>query len=128
MSLAVITTYAILDCPSCGVLFGITEELQTRRQKDGKSFYCPNGHSMSYSDTLEKQFRREQEKTARLTSNLDQVRADRDAVERSRRATKGQLTKIRRRVANGVCPCCNRTFDDLTAHMQTKHPDYVEAS
>jgi hypothetical protein len=30
-------------------------------------------------------------------------------------------------VANGVCPCCNRTFQNLARHMAGKHPDYEEA-
>ena len=41
---------------------------------------------------------------------------------------KGQVTRIKKRVANGVCPCCNRTFKDLAAHMSTQHPDYIEQS
>lgn len=128
MSIAVNMTFETIDCPNCGMLFAITEELENRRRADGKSFYCPNGHSMSYGDTVHDRLRDERARTARLTASLDQVRADRDALERSRSAVRGQLTKVKRRVANGVCPCCNRTFKDLAAHMTTQHPDYVEQS
>lgn len=38
---------------------------------------------------------------------------------------RGQLTKLKRRVSNGVCPCCNRSFADLHRHMTEKHPDYL---
>jgi hypothetical protein len=24
----------------------------------------------------------------------------------------------------GVCPCCNRTFQQLARHMKAKHPGY----
>ncbi len=126
MSIVVNSTYELVDCPNCGMSFAITEEFENRRRDDGHSFYCPHGHSMSYGDTTQKQLQREREKSARLTARLDQVKADRDAAERSRSALKGQVTKIRNRVANGVCPCCNRTFPDLAAHMKTKHPDYAE--
>ena len=27
-------------------------------------------------------------------------------------------------MANGVCPCCNRSFENLRNHMHTQHPDY----
>ncbi len=127
-SMSIKTTYEVIDCPNCGVLFAITEELQTRRLDDGKSFYCPFGHTMSYSDTTQKRLLAEREKSARLTARLDQVRADRDAERRRASAARGQVTKIRNRVANGVCPCCNRTFPDLAAHMKTKHPDYAEVT
>lgn len=123
----VLTTYIVIDCPQCQVEFAVTESYEARRRTDGKTFYCPTGHSMSYGDNVQAQLKRERDKTARLTSRLDQVRADRDAIERSRRATKGQLTRVKNRVAKGVCPCCNQTFSDLAQHMETKHPDYSTA-
>lgn len=33
-------------------------------------------------------------------------------------------TRIKNRVKNGVCPCCNRTFENLARHMQAKHSDF----
>ncbi len=36
------------------------------------------------------------------------------------------MTKVKKRAANGVCPCCNRTFSDLARHMKAKHPDFAE--
>ncbi len=121
------TTYTTIDCPNCGILFAITQELEERRRGDGKSFYCPNGHSMSYHGSTSEKLKKERDRSANLVARLDQERARRDAAERSRAAVKGQLTKVKKRVANGVCPCCNRSFSDLADHMATKHPDYVEA-
>jgi hypothetical protein len=34
------------------------------------------------------------------------------------------MTRIKKRVAAGVCPCCNRSFKDLARHMAGQHPDY----
>ncbi|WP_165394478.1 helix-turn-helix domain-containing protein [Pseudoxanthomonas winnipegensis] len=31
---------------------------------------------------------------------------------------------MRQRVMNGVCPCCNRTFENLRRHMHDKHPEF----
>ena len=51
-----------------------------------------------------------------------------DEPERSRSAIKGQLTRAKRRISKGVCPCCNRTFQNLANHISEKHPDYSEQS
>jgi hypothetical protein len=52
----------------------------------------------------------------------DQTRADRDANRRQLSASRGQVTKIKNRVGNGVCPCCDRSFTNLRRHMSTQHP------
>lgn len=31
---------------------------------------------------------------------------------------------MKNRVANGVCPCCNRHFENLERHMKGQHPDF----
>lgn len=121
------TEYTLHTCPSCGVPFALTDGYDDRRRDDGKTFYCPNGHNLSYTDTLHKRLTAAQEALARERARHEQTRADRDAIERQRRATKGQLTRVKKRVANGVCPCCNRSFADLAAHMATRHPEYAGA-
>ena len=45
---------------------------------------------------------------------------------RSRAALKGQVTKIKRRVGKGICPCCRRNFANLRDHMEDEHPDWSE--
>lgn len=54
------------------------------------------------------------------------VLSERNAAQRALRATKGRLTKTKKRIANGVCPCCNRHFVNLERHMTGKHPDYTK--
>lgn len=125
MNFSVLTTYEVIACYKCGVLFAVPDDVHDELHRTGRTFYCPNGHGQVYTDSTVAQLQKERDRNARLVSMLDQTRADRDAVERSRRAVKGQLTRVKRRVANGVCPCCNRTFPDLAAHMHTKHPEYV---
>jgi hypothetical protein len=53
-------------------------------------------------------------------------RAVRDLLEQeenSHRATRGHLTRVKKRVQNGVCPKCNRTFQNLQRHMASQHGD-----
>ena len=48
----------------------------------------------------------------------------RQHAERRVSAAKGQITKIKKRSAEGRCPCCNHVFVDLLSHMKSKHTDY----
>lgn len=122
----VLTTYVVIDCYSCHCLFAIPQDVNEELHNTGGSFYCPNGHRQHYVQSTERKLKEERDRTARLTARLDQERARSEQLERSRSAVRGQLTKVKKRVANGVCPCCNRTFADLAQHMQAKHPDYVK--
>lgn len=123
----IVTTYDVIACFSCGSLFAVPESVNDEWLRSGRSFYCPNGHSQHYTESTEKRLQAAKDRAARLAASLDQERAAHDATERSRRAIKGQVTRVKRRVANGVCPCCSRSFADLHAHMTTKHPDYASA-
>lgn len=39
----------VQNCPSCGVLFGIPKEMEPIWRESHHSFFCPNGHSLSWS-------------------------------------------------------------------------------
>lgn len=36
-------------CITCGIEFAMPKNLTVQRRKDGKTFHCPNGHSMMWS-------------------------------------------------------------------------------
>ena len=99
-------------------------DFQLRQHRDGErvtSIYCPLGHQHAPAGEGEAvKLRKRLESTqASLTHTRDQLQAERS----SHAATKGQLTKSRKRAAAGVCPCCNRSFVDVRRHMRSKHPD-----
>lgn len=48
-----------------------------------------------------------------------------DKAEASLKATKGVVTRLSKRASAGTCPCCNRTFKQLAAHMATKHQTFT---
>lgn len=132
---AVVITSVIVDavdCANCGVVFGLSQDYIKERQRDGRDFYCPNGHSLTYGvgeiGKLKEQLEQEKQRTEsfREWANHNEV-----ALVEERKAhavTKGQLTKTRKRVQNGVCPECNRHFTNLELHMHTKHTKYGEGS
>lgn len=108
----------------CGVWFALPKAMRDMSLEDRKStFCCPNGHRIGYSGKTEAEKLRERldierEHSARLA-------ADRDQIQASLSATKGQVTRLKKRVAAGVCPCCGRTFQQLSRHMANKHPGYA---
>lgn len=112
-----------VECGNCGITFGLGEAFRDARLDDGQSFYCPNGHHISWEGANEKKRLKRQLENAKAYSR--HLADQRDAAERSARAYKGVATRTKRRVANGVCPCCTRTFQNVAAHMAAKHPDYV---
>ena len=122
-----------VDCCSCKGTYGITNDAQKEYRRTNDWFYCPycgkNQHYIEESreKKLERQLERERAHLLRERAFHDQTRADRDAIDRSRSAISGALTKKKKqldRVKNGVCPCCNRHFKNLHKHMQTKHKSF----
>jgi hypothetical protein len=121
------------SCCNCGVLFAIPDDLDARLRINRERFYCPHGHGQSYTksklemerDLLAKQLEREAKRRQAWEREATLEAQRRRAAERRTAAAKGQVTKIKKRVGNGVCPCCNRTFSQLAKHMASKHPEYA---
>ena len=114
-----------VKCCTCFMIFGVPAEFEERYRKTGESFSCPSGHSQVFIKprvtVLEEQLTQAQDALAVKDRELAQT------VKRRRR--------IRRRVANGVCPCCQRAFKpskwtarNLRRHVQSQHPDYLKQS
>jgi DNA repair exonuclease SbcCD ATPase subunit len=89
----------------------------TRNHK--KQVFCPLGHSFVYGgDTEEKRLRDE------LQREKDRVAAERsraDGAEASLRATKGHVTRLRKRVLDGECPMCGQHLRDVARHVKRVH-------
>lgn len=103
----------------CGIQFGLSAQYVAHRRKDHAFWYCPSGHSQHFSGMTDEQRRL---KEAEAKAQRLQIRADK--AEQRASAVNRQYKKIRDRVKNGVCPCCNRTFQNLADHMRTKHADF----
>lgn len=114
-------TLVALECGECGVIFAMTEAYLAARRADHRTFYCLNGHGRCWPQKSEAEKLRDRLRTteAQLTHTQDQLQM----TEYQRRAQKGQVTRLRNRIAAGVCPCCNRSFQDVRAHMRGQHPD-----
>jgi hypothetical protein len=132
----VYTSVDIVECPTCGVIHGIPhgrwEKMGREAEARGHStsVYCPNGHiwhrlSENKVERAKREVQQVRDQLAAERARHDQTRAELEHTEARRRGEKAAKTKLKRRAAAGACPCCNRQFADLAAHMTNKHPDFV---
>lgn len=124
-------TLETVECPNCHVPFAFPDYWIRDLRKTGRSFYCPAGHSMSWTpgpteadrlrNLLEEANR---SKTALIAEN---GRAWNEVAETEKRLKKAaaDAKRVEKRIHAGVCPCCNRTFVNLQRHMATKHKEQV---
>jgi hypothetical protein len=122
-------------CCACHVIYALPTELRERRLNDGEWFYCPNGHAQRFTESeidrlkrevLKQQAAREQAEANAKWWNTYASEQAQEAVQANRRAAaqKGAMTRLKKRVHNGVCPECNRSFANLRRHMECKHPTF----
>lgn len=131
MSTLLFTTTLVLEhCPKCGVPFGMEAGYKLERLNRRDTFYCPSGHPQHYIGKTEAEKAREEAERQRIRADgyeqlADERAVQRDHARRQAAASRGVVTRIKRRIGKGVCPCCNRTFADLGRHMAGQHPDFA---
>lgn len=113
------------DCPTCGILYAAPVDFFRRKNENSGSWHCPNGDSVVFTASALDRAKADLEKARQATAEwrewYNEEAERRKAEERSHSATRGHLTRVKRRVHAGVCPHCNRTFQQLARHMQSKH-------
>lgn len=109
----------------CGLIFGLSAEFMEARQKDHRTWYCPNGHPRHYPAPKRSQedFLRAELEAARSLAQRESNR--RRTADYQARAYKGHATRLRNRIAQGFCPAgCDQQFPDVHAHLAAEHPDF----
>lgn len=113
-----------MECGECGIVFAVPEVWRAEKQRTGMGWFCPNGHSRVYResdvDKLRKQLADEQRRHTNTLARLNEVQAAEQKVTK-------ELKRVKKRVEAGVCPCCNRTFQQLARHMKMKHPEIAKS-
>ncbi len=129
-------TLETTTCAACGTVFAIEMLLMNSLRNSHKDFFCPNGHTLFYNgvsqeEELKKQLKTKDTELLRTKRRLEweessanEAREARRQTERRLSATKGVLTRTKNRIANGICPCYNRYFEQLHKHMLSQHPGY----
>lgn len=128
----VATTFVTIECCNCHVLFAIANETDDRLRESHEWFYCPFGHRQHFSSDSEKE-----KLMAEVASLGQQLKTSRkqmewkdQAVRNAKNATRAQKaakTRLKNRIGNGVCPCCNRSFTNVARHMKSQHPDFTKS-
>lgn len=118
-----------MECGTCGLPYAITEAYYNILRDTHDTFYCPKGHPRHYAGKSDKETLRDE--VARLKRQIERKQKEKEWAEEEtknacsrERAQKAAKTRIKNRTAKGVCPCCNRHFQQLERHMKAKHPQY----
>jgi hypothetical protein len=124
-------TCVVTECITCGLPFTVPLTVYEQHRKRGGYHHCPNGHQQGWSADRSqegkerKELDRLRQQQAMWDEERRQLQATAETERRRTAAARGQVTKLKKRAAAGVCPCCNRTFQDLSRHMAGQHPEFM---
>lgn len=124
-------TTRIVACCQCRHPIEMTPATHEAVKQSSQTFYCLWGHGNHYpagpteADTLRRERDRLKQEAARLTDMANEAQRARESAERRASAARGQVTRLKRSTAAGVCPCCAHGFPNLKRHIEAKHPEFV---
>lgn len=129
------TEFTWSDCITCGVRFAMPTALYKHQQKHGGFHHCPNGHSQGWikEESEMSRLRRERDRAQQQVARAeDEAREAKEKAAREVAAAKAETKKVtaskkrlEKRTAAGTCPCCQRTFSNMSTHMRKQHPTFV---
>ena len=112
------TVVTFRRCATCDIPVAMTENQERIFRELGGNWCCVLGHSSTCTKNEAQQLRAKlvesQDKIAHLETNLQNTQRLMDAETKKRQ-------RLMKRVENGVCPHCHRTFQQLARHMKDKH-------
>ena len=127
------TEMEVHDCPKCGMPYAAPAYFFERinEGQEGRQWYCPRGHPIVFGETEAERLKKQLDAARRgaqfAQKSAERARKERDHAKAQARGYKGSLTRTKNRIKAGVCPCCNRHFQNLQRHMDHKHPEYADS-
>lgn len=117
-------------CWNCGSNCAIPRNLYRQAKENGNGWYCPgcgqtNVYKTTEVQTLKAERARLEGQVAEERQRTRIARADADRNEARRRAEKAAKTRLKNRIAKGICPCCKRHFANVHRHITSQHPEFV---
>jgi hypothetical protein len=133
MTTTVLVTIEAVKCGVCQAWHGLEAGFHQKAKQSGAYWYCPHCKSwIGYNETEIKRLRdelaREKHRAEQRQARIESLQRETEHLEHRRRGTLGALRRTQKRVKHGVCPCCNRTFQNLARHMAGKHPHFGAAT
>ena len=124
-----VTELTTIHCGCCGGTYAINERYRQQKSDTGGYWHCPYcekswGYGKSQIEQLKEQVAEKDRVIAAERARHDQTLAAKKEIEESLIAQRGVTTRIKNRVAKGVCPCCKRHFTNLHRHMESQHPEF----
>lgn len=124
-------TLTHINCGQCGGTYAINEQYRAQAAVEGSLWNCPYckvqwGYGRDNENSrLKKQLAHETKLKEWAQTEARHKSELAEQWRRKEQAQRAAKTKIRKRVGNGVCPCCNRTFSNLQRHMAGQHPAFA---
>lgn len=116
-------------CAECGIVFAVPDAWDRTKRREGGSFFCPNGHKLTYGEgenaKLKRQLKAAESRRESLSTCLTAERDQHDATRRSLAARKGQITRMKNKLMGGTCTECELVFPNLGEHYAEQHPDFA---
>lgn len=107
----------------CGISFAAPSWWVKGKRENHSWFYCPNGHHQYFAaESNAEKYKRERD-----IARQQIARAEQEATDERRKAEllMKQKRRLEKRAASGTCPCCQRSFQNMSRHMLHKHPEFV---
>lgn len=109
--------FMLSNCITCGVKYTVPLDKWQREVSHGGFHTCPNGHSQGWG--------KDDCTVAKLTRERDGLKQQMAAKDDEIAAQAREMTRLQKRAKAGTCPCCKRTFSNMSRHMKTKHPEFA---
>lgn len=118
----------VINCGRCGGTYAINEFYRAQRQENGGGWHCPYCDcTWGFFGKTDNQLLKERLDASKreLEETQARLRAEK-CLALNNAALRAKAERKLARVNRGVCPCCNRSFQNLKNHMRTKHPESRE--
>ncbi len=84
------------ECASCGIPFAMPTSLEESLRKSGGTFFCPNGHNLTYGDGENEELKKQ------VKYQGSSIRNQYEQIERQGKSISnrdGQITKLRNKLS-----------------------------
>ncbi len=124
-----------VTCHKCSGVYGLSSRFDREKHEKGGSWHCPycdvstvyrTSENERLKQELAKTIHRAEQREAALRDEAKYANELAVRAEHARRGEKAAKTRIKNRIAKGICPCCNRGFGNLGQHMREKHPEFTQ--